>query len=80
MLALCAMWILPFPAAGGPSVSGKPTIVVGGALNYPPYEFLDKDGKPTGCFVELTRAVAEVMKMDIQISLEASNSIFSSLH
>ncbi|WP_020676976.1 transporter substrate-binding domain-containing protein [Geopsychrobacter electrodiphilus] len=45
------------------------TIVVGGDRNYPPYEFLDADGQPAGFNVELTRAIAEVMGMDLEIRL-----------
>jgi len=44
-------------------------LIVGGDHNYPPYEFLDETGQPTGFNVELTRAVAEIMGMDIQIRL-----------
>lgn len=44
-------------------------VVVGGDYNYPPYEFLDNTGQPTGFNVELTRAVAEIMGMDILIRL-----------
>lgn len=46
-----------------------PTIVVGGDYNYPPYEFLDRDGRPAGYNVELTRAIAEVMGMNVDIRL-----------
>jgi polar amino acid transport system substrate-binding protein len=51
-------WLTPLPCFGESLKSEKRAIVVGGALNYPPYEFLDKDGKPTGYAVELTRAIA----------------------
>lgn len=44
-------------------------IIVGGDHNYPPYEFLDKDGNPTGYNVELTRAIAEVMGIKVKIQL-----------
>lgn len=44
-------------------------IVIGGDRDYPPYEFLDKDGRPSGYNVELTRAIAEVMGMRIEIRL-----------
>lgn len=47
----------------------KGVVVVGGDFNYPPYEFIDSDGKPTGFNVELTRAIAEVMGFDVEISL-----------
>jgi len=42
---------------------------VGGDYNYPPYEYLDPDGLPTGYNVELTQAVARVMGMEINIQL-----------
>jgi len=44
-------------------------IVIGGDRNYPPYEFLDPDGQPAGFNVELSRAIAEVMGMEIEIRL-----------
>ncbi len=44
-------------------------IIVGGDYNFPPYEYVDKHGNPTGYNVELTRAIAEVMGMEIEIRL-----------
>jgi polar amino acid transport system substrate-binding protein len=41
-------------------------IIVGGDRAYPPYEFIDKDGKPAGYNVDLTRAIAEVMGMKVE--------------
>jgi polar amino acid transport system substrate-binding protein len=49
---------------------GRP-VRVGGDRDYPPYEFLDKDGKPAGFNVDLTRAVAEVMGMQVEFRLGA---------
>ena len=46
-------------------VATPPTIMVGGDRDYPPYEFLDKDGKPAGYNVDLTRAIADVMGIKI---------------
>ena len=46
-------------------------IIVGGDRSYPPYEFLDNDGKPAGFNVELTHAIAEVMGMNVEIRLGA---------
>jgi polar amino acid transport system substrate-binding protein len=48
--------------------SEKP-IVIGGDKNFPPYEFLDKKGRPTGFNVELSRAIAEVMGMEVEFRL-----------
>ncbi|HEO71854.1 MAG TPA: transporter substrate-binding domain-containing protein, partial [Candidatus Hydrogenedentes bacterium] len=44
-------------------------IVVGGDHHYPPFEFLDKKGRPTGFTVELTRAIAREMNMHVRIQL-----------
>lgn len=44
-------------------------IVVGGDHNYPPFEFLDERGRPAGFAVDLTRAIAHQMGMDVQIRL-----------
>ncbi|MCF6180328.1 MAG: transporter substrate-binding domain-containing protein, partial [Geopsychrobacter sp.] len=44
-------------------------IMVGGDHNYPPYEFIDENGQPAGFNVELTRAIANVMGMDLEIRL-----------
>jgi polar amino acid transport system substrate-binding protein len=43
-----------------------PAIIVGGDRAYPPYEFIDKDGKPAGYNVDLTKAIAEVMGMKVE--------------
>ena len=49
---------------------GEPRLVVfGGDRDYPPYEFIDKNGQPAGYNVELTRAIAEVMGMRVEIRL-----------
>ncbi len=42
---------------------------IGGDYNYPPYEYLDRDGLPTGYNVELSQAIARVMGMEINIQL-----------
>jgi polar amino acid transport system substrate-binding protein len=54
---------------------GKTAIVVGGDFNYPPYEFIDKLGHPTGFNVELTRAIAEVMGLNAVINLGPWNAM-----
>ena len=53
---------------GQRSVADK-TIIVGGDHNYPPYEFLDENNEPAGYNVDLTRAVAEVMGINVEIQL-----------
>lgn len=44
-------------------------IVIGGDHGFPPFEFLDQDGRPTGFNVELTRAIARETGLDIVIRL-----------
>ncbi len=44
-------------------------IVVGGDHNYPPFEFLDDNGRPAGFTVELTRAIARELNMEVRIEL-----------
>ena len=44
-------------------------IVIGGDHNYPPYEYLDANGRPAGYNVDLTRAIAQEVGLDIEIRL-----------
>jgi two-component system, NtrC family, sensor kinase len=44
-------------------------IVVGGDHNYPPHEFLNESGEPDGYNVEMTRAIARVMDLEVKIVL-----------
>jgi ABC-type amino acid transport substrate-binding protein len=45
--------------------------MVGGDRAYPPYEFVNENGWPSGFNVELTQAIAEVMGMRVEIRLGA---------
>jgi polar amino acid transport system substrate-binding protein len=54
---------LPKLADGGAS---RRAIIVGGDRAYPPYEYIDKDGKPAGFNVDLTKAIAEVMGIKVE--------------
>lgn len=47
-------------------VTSPTSLVVGGDRDYPPYEFLDKDNKPAGYNVDLTRAIADVMGFKVE--------------
>jgi signal transduction histidine kinase len=44
-------------------------LVIGGDSNFPPFEFLDENGQPTGFNVDLTRAIARQMGLDVTIRL-----------
>jgi len=52
-----------------PLQAGDGVIQVGGNRDYPPYELIDKEGKPTGFTVDLLRAIATEMGMKIDIQL-----------
>ncbi|WP_420849997.1 transporter substrate-binding domain-containing protein [Oryzomonas japonica] len=58
-------------AALADTLQGTPqkVIIVGGDREYPPYEFIDKNGQPSGYNVELTRAIADVMGMKVEFRL-----------
>jgi signal transduction histidine kinase len=60
-----------FAAGTGICCAADKTIVFGGNRDYPPYEFLDEDGIPTGYNVDLSRAIANVMDMKINFRLGA---------
>ncbi|MCE5263402.1 MAG: transporter substrate-binding domain-containing protein [Deltaproteobacteria bacterium] len=68
MAIWCMAGFAPSTAAGEPAPEDRP-IIVGGNSNYPPYEFIGKDGQPAGFNIDLTRAVAKVMGMNVQIRL-----------
>jgi ABC-type amino acid transport substrate-binding protein/signal transduction histidine kinase/CheY-like chemotaxis protein len=44
-------------------------IMVGGDNNYPPYEYLDRRSRPAGYNVDLTRAIARELGLDVRIQL-----------
>ncbi|NJB69051.1 PAS domain S-box-containing protein [Desulfobaculum xiamenense] len=68
----CAAWLmLVVPAQAA-------QLVARGDKNYPPYEFLE-NGRPTGFNVDMLRAVAEVMGLDVRIDLGEWNEVRSQL-
>jgi signal transduction histidine kinase len=72
LFSLVGLLLLAIPGAGagetGP-VQARNVVVVGGDSNFPPYEFLDKNGNPAGFNVELTKAIAEVMGIKVEFRL-----------
>lgn len=44
-------------------------LIIGGDYNYPPFEYLDEEGRPTGFSVELTRAIGRALNLNIQFNL-----------
>jgi signal transduction histidine kinase len=79
------LFILLFSLTGRASAApqGAPgvtrTIIIGGDRAYPPYEFIDKDGRPSGYNVELSKAIAEVMGMKVEFRLDAWSEMRSAL-
>lgn len=60
--------------------TGDNLIIVGGDYNFPPYEYLDKEGQPAGYNVELTKAIAEVMGFKIEIRLGDWDNMLGALN
>lgn len=69
LILLTLAWLWLAPAAGQAAGETERTIVIGGDENYPPYEFINRDGEPDGYNTELTRAIAEVMGMKVEVRL-----------
>ncbi len=67
-LSLCLWWGLMLCA---PALAARHdgVVRVGGDHNYPPYEFLNAEGQPDGYNTELTRAIADVMGIKVEIQL-----------
>jgi two-component system, NtrC family, sensor kinase len=66
---LAVLIVLATHATAAQGQGARDLIVVGGDYNYPPYEFLNSEGQPDGYNTDLTRAIAEVMGMDVEIQL-----------
>ena len=62
---LHATWFADIEAAG----RRMSRIIVGGDKDYPPYEFLDRNGQPAGFNVDLTRAIARHLGLAVDIQL-----------
>lgn len=45
------------------------TIIIGDDRNYPPYSFVDANGNPTGFNIEIAKAAAEAMGLNVKIKL-----------
>lgn len=48
----------------------KEPVVVGSDNNYPPFEFINKDYIPEGFSIDIVRAAARTMGINIEFSLE----------
>ncbi len=52
---------------------------IGTELDYPPFSFVDENGRPAGFNVELSQAIAEVMGEEIEIRIEPWSDIRTDL-
>jgi polar amino acid transport system substrate-binding protein len=66
LLVLILQPSLVYAEGADETVPDSGFVVVGGDRDYPPYEFVDKDGRPVGYNVDLTRAIADVMGMKVE--------------
>jgi polar amino acid transport system substrate-binding protein len=69
--ACCAaltLFCTTIPASAA-DINKAAIVVVGGDRNDPPYEFLDSNGQPSGFNVDITRAIADVMGIKVEIRL-----------
>jgi|GEM_PF-4303850 len=72
---LHAKWFAPIEN----SQTSRRRIIVGGDSQYPPYEYLDKNGEPTGYNVDLTKEIAQQLGIDVAFRLGPWNEIRSAL-
>ena len=81
LLLACCLLACQVPVMGDviPDPPARPLIIIGGDQSYPPFEFLDKAGKPAGFNVELTQAIAEVMGLRLEIRLGDWNEMRQAL-
>ncbi len=68
---LSTKWFSEMEAAG----KTLSRIVVGGDSDYPPYEYLDRNGQPAGFNVDLTRAIARHLGLQVDFQLGAWGDI-----
>jgi polar amino acid transport system substrate-binding protein len=62
------LFTLPVTGSGQELDDGRP-VIVGGDRDYPPYEFIDRNGTPAGFNVDLSRAIAGVMGLKVEFRM-----------
>ena len=61
------------------AASGSPEVRVGSELEFPPYAFVDENGRPAGFSVDLIKAVADAMGLSITISTGPWDTVWNAL-
>lgn len=82
VVLVCIFLLLPFAVQARSTVFSNPSsdrIRVGSDQDYPPYEFNDERGEPSGFNVELIKAVCEAAGLQADIRLGVWNEIRSGL-
>ena len=64
---------------GQQDVSEKGVLVIGGDSYYPPYEFLNENGEPSGFGVELIKAIGLEMGLKIEVQLNEWHQTYKDL-
>ena len=50
-----------------PAVKDSGTLTIANSLSYPPFEYTDENGKASGLDIDLAQAVADLLKVKLQI-------------
>ncbi|UQD56689.1 transporter substrate-binding domain-containing protein [Flavobacterium sp. K5-23] len=69
ILEIFILLLMFFSANSFSQTLEKDTLVFGSDNNFPPYEFLDNKGNPSGFNVDLIRAISEEMGFNVKIKL-----------
>lgn len=74
IVILLILLVVSFPnifaeANGTNTIKYTNTIKLSGDKDHPPYQYTDKDGKPTGFSVDVINAIAEEMNLNIELTL-----------
>ena len=70
LLFLSAMLFVSYPLLAQNYYGSDDLVIVGGDYDYPPFEFINNDYIPEGFNVDIIRAVAKTMQLNIEIDLE----------
>ena len=57
-----------FMKMNSPSLT-KNRVIIGADINYPPYSFLDKQGRPQGHDIEIMNKLAAMLKIQVEYKL-----------
>ena len=66
-VTVATLVLLVTAASVAEAVTAESVLTVGAAADYAPYSFIDENGDPAGYNVELTRAIARAMGINVEI-------------